>query len=215
MKLRQIHINQFGHFTECELALPSDGLQVIYGPNEAGKTTLLQFLRGWLFDFPSRTPYDFKAGSEIAGVGTLQLSDGRTVELRRRKGTKNKISVKIDGQESGLDEAGFQRLIGHANRSLFESIFAFGLDQLSQGEESLKHESLQSALFGGGLGSAVSPERILADLEQQAGELFSPTARKPSINLLLGTLKDLSAQIKAKSLRSDDYLKCQIGRAHV
>ena len=42
MKLRQIHINQFGHFTECELALPSDGLQVIYGPNEAGKTTLLQ-----------------------------------------------------------------------------------------------------------------------------------------------------------------------------
>ncbi|MFO1042738.1 MAG: AAA family ATPase [Planctomycetaceae bacterium] len=209
MKLRQIHINQFGHFTECELALPSDGLQVIYGPNEAGKTTLLQFLRGWLFDFPSRTPYDFKAGAEIAGVGTLQLSDGRTVELRRRKGTKNKISVKIDGQESGLDEAGFQRLIGHANRSLFESIFAFGLDQLSQGEESLKHESLQSALFGGGLGSAVSPERILADLEQQAGELFSPTARKPSINLLLGTLKDLSAQIKAKSLRSDDYLKCR------
>lgn len=209
MKLRQVHINQFGHFTECELSLPTDGLQVIYGPNEAGKTTLLQFLRGWLFDFPARTPYDFKAGAEVAGVGTLVLSDGRTVELRRRKGTKNKISVKIDGQDSGLDETGFQRLIGHANRSLFESIFAFGLDQLSQGEESLKHESLQSALFGGGLGSAVSPERILLDLDQQASELFSPTARKPEINLLLGGLKELAALIKSKSLRSDDYLQCK------
>jgi uncharacterized protein YhaN len=60
MKLQQLHINQFGHFSECDIAIPGDGLQVIYGPNEAGKTTLLQFLRGWLFDFPTRTPYDSK-----------------------------------------------------------------------------------------------------------------------------------------------------------
>eukprot|EP00456_Euglypha_rotunda_P035992 TRINITY_DN276_c3_g2_i1.p1 TRINITY_DN276_c3_g2~~TRINITY_DN276_c3_g2_i1.p1 ORF type:complete len:1164 (+),score=321.96 TRINITY_DN276_c3_g2_i1:7427-10918(+) len=206
MKLRQLHINQFGHFSECDVAIPAEGLQVIYGPNEAGKTTLLQFLRGLLFDFPTRTPYDFKAGTEIAGVGTLILGDGRTVELRRRKGTKNKVNVKINGQETGLDEVGFQRLIGNANRSLFESIFAFGLDQLSQGEESLKHESLQSALFGGGLGNAASPERILQELERQAAELFSPIARKPSINQLLSELKDLPRQIKDKSLRSDDYL---------
>lgn len=206
MKLRQIHINQFGHFTECDLTFPSEGLQVIYGPNEAGKTTLLQFLRGWLFDFPSRTPYDFKAGVEIAGVGTLTLGDGRQVELRRRKGNKNKVSVKIDGMDAGLDEVGFQRLIGHANRSLFESIFAFGLDQLSLGEESLKHESLQSALFGGGLGNSASPERILKELEQQASELFSPTAKKPTINVLLSDLKGLEAQIKTRSLRSEEYL---------
>jgi uncharacterized protein YhaN len=208
MKLRQVHINQFGHFSESGLELTTDGLQLIYGPNEAGKTTLLQFLRGWLFDFPARTPYDFKDGTGIAGVGTMVLSDGRTVELRRRKGTKNKVNIKIDGQDSGLDEIGFQRLIGHANRSLFESIFAFGLDQLSQGEESLKHESLQSALFGGGLGIAASPERILQDLERQASELFNPTAKKPIINLLLADLKSLTSQIKEKSLRSDDYLKC-------
>lgn len=207
MKLQQIHINQFGHFTECDLSLPADGLQVIYGPNEAGKTTLLQFLRGWLFDFPPRTPYDFKGGAEIAGVGTLVLADGRVVELRRRKGMKNKVSVKINGRDSGLDEVGFQNLLGHANRSLFESIFAFGLDQLSQGEESLKHESLQSALFGGGLGKSASPERILQELDRQAGELFSPSAKKPAINQLLSQLKDLESQIKTKSLRSEDYRK--------
>jgi uncharacterized protein YhaN len=207
MKLQQLHINQFGHFSECDIAIPGDGLQVIYGPNEAGKTTLLQFLRGWLFDFPTRTPYDFKGGAEIAGVGTMILGDGRTVELRRRKGTKNKVGVKIDGCDTGLDETGFQRLMGNANRSLFESIFAFGLDQLSQGEESLKHESLQSVLFGGGLGSSASPERILQELERQAGELFSPVARKPSINQLLSELKVLPEQIKEKSVRPDRYEK--------
>ena len=42
MKIRQLHINRFGHFNECDLVFPGDGLQVIYGPNEAGKTTLLE-----------------------------------------------------------------------------------------------------------------------------------------------------------------------------
>ena len=157
MKLRQLHINSFGHFADCDIPLPSDGLQLIYGPNEAGKTTLLEFLRGWLFDFPVRTPYDFKSGADIAGVGTLILSDGRSVELRRRKGNKNKVTIKIDGRDTDLDEVGFQRLIGHANQSLFESVFSFGLDQLSRGKENLKHESLQSALFGGGLGNRGQP----------------------------------------------------------
>ena len=205
MKLKHLHIGNFGHFVDRDIALSAAPLQIIYGPNEAGKTTLLQFLRGWLFDFPARTPYDFKAGSEIAGVGTLAFADGRVVELRRRKGTKNKVSVKIDCCETDLDETGFAGLIGHANRNLFESVFAFGLDQLSQGEESLKHESLQSALFSGGLGSAANPEKIDRRLDEQAAELFSPTARKPAINQLLTEMKDLSSQIKAKSLRSGDY----------
>ncbi|HEX4146584.1 MAG TPA: AAA family ATPase [Pirellulales bacterium] len=215
MKITHLHINNFGHFADRRIvfadALRTNhlGLQIIHGPNEAGKSTLLEFVRGWLFDFPIRTPYDFKAGIEIAGVGTLLLADGREVELRRRKGSKNKVSVKIDGSETSLDEAGFQRLIGDANRNLFESVFAFGLEQLSQGEESLKHESLQSALFGSGLGSAASPERIGLELDRQAGELFSPNARKPAINQLLGELKDLASQIKGKTLRSGDYQKCQ------
>jgi len=211
VKITQLHINHFGHFSDRDIVfsesdVPSDaGLQVIYGPNEAGKTTLLEFLRCWLFDFPVRTPYDFKAGCEIAGRGTLILSDGRTLELRRRKGNKNKVGIKLDGRDTALDEAGFQRLIGHANRNLFESVFAFGLDQLSAGEESLKHESLQSALFGGGLGSTASPERIAQELDRQAAEIFNPGARKPAINQLLAELKELAARIKDKSLRSADY----------
>lgn len=210
MKLRSLHINSFGHFADYDLQFPSEGLQVIYGPNEAGKTTLLEFLRGWLFDFPVRTPYDFKAGAEISGSGTLVLSDGRLVDLRRRKGNKNKIGVKIDGRETEIGDVGFQQLIGHANQSLFESVFSFGLEQLSRGKESLKHESLQSALFGGGLGSAASVEQILLDLDSQAKEIFDTSPRRnTSVKTILGQMKELSQQVKAHTLKSDDYLKSQ------
>ena len=205
MKIRQLHINRFGHFSECDLVFPGEGLQVIYGPNEAGKTTLLEFLRGLLFDFPARTPYDFGGQGEMAGVATLELRDGRAVELRRRKGNKDKVAIKLDGQPTDLDDAGWLRLLDHADRGLFESVFAFGLDQLSQGEATLKHESLQSALFGGSLGGTSSPDKVVSELSRQADELFKKGGSKPAINVLLAELKKLSKEIKDRSLRPDKY----------
>ncbi len=205
MKIRQLHINRFGHFNECDLVFPGDGLQVIYGPNEAGKTTLLEFLRGLLFDFPTRTPYDFGGQGEMAGVATLELRDGRAVELRRRKGNKDKVAIKLDGQPTDLDDAGWLRLLDHADRGLFESVFAFGLDQLSQGESNLKHESLQSALFGGSLGGLSSPDKVVAELTRQAEELFKKGGSKPAINALLAELKKVSKEIKEHSLRPEKY----------
>ena len=205
MKIQQLHINRFGHFNECDLVFPGDGLQVIYGPNEAGKTTLLEFLRGLLFDFPARTPYDFGDKGEMAGVATLTLRDGRSVELRRRKGNKDKVAIKLNGQSTDLDDAGWLRLLDHADRGLFESVFAFGLDQLSQGEASLKHDSVQSALFGGSLGGNNSPDKVVAELTRQADELFKKGGSKPAINLLLADLKKLTKDIKDRSLRPDKF----------
>ncbi len=205
MKIRQLHINRFGHFTDCDLVFPGEGLQVIYGPNEAGKTTLLEFLRGVLFDFPARTPYDFGGLGEVAGVATLELHDGRSVELRRRKGNKDKVAIKINGIPTELDDTGWLRLLDHADRTLFESVFAFGLNQLSRGEESLKHESLQSALFGSGLGGTSSPDRVLAEIGRQADELFKKGGSKPTINALLADLKSITKDIKDCSLRPESY----------
>ena len=208
MKIRQLHINRFGHFNECDLVFPGDGLQVIYGPNEAGKTTLLEFLRGLLFDFPARTPYDFGGHGEMAGVATLELKDGRSVELRRRKGTKDKVAIKLDGQATELNDAGWFRMLDHADRGLFESVFAFGLDQLSQGEASLKHASLQSALFGGGGGTS-SPDKVITELSRQADELFKKGGSKPAINALLAELKKLSKEIKDGLLRPEKFREAQ------
>ena len=206
MKLRSLHINQFGHFADFDLPLASDGFQVLLGRNEAGKTTLLEFLRSVLFGFLERTLYAFAGSTELGGVASLTLADGREVELRRRKGRKNTVSVQINGQDTTLDETGFSHLLGHANRNLFSSVFAFGLSELSSGEESLKHESLQSALFGGGLGGAFSPEKILATLQSSADELFKEGGKVPAINKLCGELKEISRQIKEKSIRTDEFV---------
>ena len=48
MKLLDLHINGFGKFHDCSVAF-KDGLNVVYGKNEAGKSTLHSFIRGMLF----------------------------------------------------------------------------------------------------------------------------------------------------------------------
>ena len=48
------HIDGFGVFSDYASPELPDGLTVFTGPNEAGKSTLLAFIRGVLFGFPNK-----------------------------------------------------------------------------------------------------------------------------------------------------------------
>ena len=61
MKLESLEIDRFGVFSGTKLQF-APGFQLIYGPNEAGKSTLLQLIRELLFGFPHRSPYSFDSG---------------------------------------------------------------------------------------------------------------------------------------------------------
>lgn len=51
MKLNDIQIQQFGKLKEKKIFL-EDGINVIYGPNESGKSTLHGFIRSMFFEIP-------------------------------------------------------------------------------------------------------------------------------------------------------------------
>src|SRR5437899_6726069 len=51
MKIKSIDIDGFGVWHGLALEELSDYATVIYGPNEAGKTTLMQFVRAVLYGF--------------------------------------------------------------------------------------------------------------------------------------------------------------------
>ena len=53
MHITDLQVNAFGVCRDLELGRIVDNVTVIYGPNEAGKTTLLQFLRGVLYGYHS------------------------------------------------------------------------------------------------------------------------------------------------------------------
>ncbi len=50
MKINRLHLKSFGKFKDKEILL-NDGLNVVYGPNEAGKSTIQKFIVGMFFGF--------------------------------------------------------------------------------------------------------------------------------------------------------------------
>ena len=61
MKILKVNLIAFGPFTETVLDLSEgeEGLHIIYGPNEAGKSSALRALRQMLYGIPDRSADDF------------------------------------------------------------------------------------------------------------------------------------------------------------
>ena len=71
MRFAELNLIRFGQFEGCDLkfpAAPSD-LQIICGPNEAGKSTTMEAVSNLLFGIPMRTPYDFVHSKPMLRVG--------------------------------------------------------------------------------------------------------------------------------------------------
>jgi len=55
MKIRKLHIDGFGIFNDKKIEGFTKGVNLLYGPNEKGKSTLLDFFKFTLFDYPRLT----------------------------------------------------------------------------------------------------------------------------------------------------------------
>src|SRR5687767_740639 len=85
MKISDLKIDGFGVWTKLKLDGISQQLTVFYGPNEAGKTTLMQFLRAMLYGFsPERRARYVPPVSGGDAGGEMQIIDSaQQLTLRR------------------------------------------------------------------------------------------------------------------------------------
>ena len=90
MKIRDLHIDGFGHFSDRDFGPFARPVTVFHGPNEAGKTTLLEFIRAILFGFldgrSRRNLYLPLSGGRHGGSITIESDDGEIVIVRRVSG---------------------------------------------------------------------------------------------------------------------------------
>jgi uncharacterized protein YhaN len=204
MRLRQLQIQRYGHFVDATLDLPGNGLQVIHGHNEAGKSTLLQFIRELLFGYAERNKYSFGDG-KLEGSGRLEFKDGDAFELRRRKGRPDTLIAIRGGVPEAMLEADLQRLLGGANHQLFHNVFAFGLYELASGEESLRIEAVQNALHGSGSGGMKNPQKILDQLTKESEAIFKKNGKLQVVTVLCKEIKEGITELKKKTTKTDTF----------
>ena len=97
LKIENIKVNSFGKLKNKEINL-SNGINLIYGKNEAGKSTLLKFIQNIFYgtsknkkgkafsDFDLYKPWD---DEEFSGKITYKLDSGEKYEVFREFGKKN------------------------------------------------------------------------------------------------------------------------------
>ncbi|PQO38455.1 AAA family ATPase [Blastopirellula marina] len=208
MKLRRLDLENFGIHTEQAFPFAEKGLQLIYGRNEAGKSTLLQAVRELLFGFAHAGSNPFAPDSKskkMRATALLQLKDGAELEIVRRQGNKNTLSGTFPASEETIDEARWQELLSGADQQMYQHVFGFSLQELATGEESLKEANLDEALFGGGLGRLHDYKQLIKSIDEEAENLFKSRGQKQKINGILAEIKGFKAELKESSLRPAEY----------
>jgi uncharacterized protein YhaN len=136
MRVSEFSLEKYGVFDQLELKLsPDAGLTVIYGPNEAGKSTLLAAVSDFLFRIEAQTPYGSVFGYDAIRLGaTLRLASGAELVLRRRKANKTNLS---DGDGRPVGDDALAGVLGGTSRERFEALFGLNHETLRGGGERL------------------------------------------------------------------------------
>lgn len=199
MRLLELRIERYGHFSSMRLPLDGEGclLHVILGPNEAGKSTLLDAISDLLFGFPARSPYGFRFENNLLRVGAaMERSDGERLEVVRRKGMRNTLTAP---DQKPVDEAVLARMLGGATRTVFEDLFALNEERLREGGRNFVagKGNVGEALFSAS-GLVADVRKVLDALDAEARSLWVPTARQAEVPIALRRIGELAKE-KAKA----------------
>src|SRR5580765_2521411 len=137
MKLTHLHLIAFGCFTDVQLDFAADGknFHVIYGLNEAGKSTTLRALTGLFYGIPVRTQDAFlHEAKDLRIAAELQTSDGSKSSFVRRKGQRDTL-LNLEGKP--IAESLLLERLGGVSEQIFGTVFRLDHPMLVQGGEDL------------------------------------------------------------------------------
>ncbi|HPC33229.1 MAG TPA: AAA family ATPase [Syntrophales bacterium] len=207
MRILELHLKAFGPFTDLKLSFAEalSGLYIVYGGNEAGKSSALRALTDFLYGIPVRTRDGFLHGNDQLRIGgRICLADGRTQYFVRRKGQKNTL-LTPDERQAVKDEELAPYLAG-INREMFTTMFGIDHEELVRGGNDIltNRGKVGEALLSAAIG-AEKFRTLLKELENASNELFSPRASKPRINSSLSELKGLRDKVRKESLPAREW----------
>ena len=152
MRLLSLDLDRYGPFTAKRLAFRADArLHVVFGPNEAGKSSALAALTDLLFGVKRQTPDDFlRPGKEMRLGAQVRARDGQDLAFVRRK-----LKPLLSGPDNApLQDDALAPFLGGVSRDVFQRAFGLDAAALRQSGDDLKASDgeLGAALFSAASG---------------------------------------------------------------
>ena len=203
-----MHIYGFGQLDNLKIENLAD-FQVFYGENEAGKSTIMAFIHGILFGFPTKQQteyrYEPKHSSKYGGNIKVFLEDKGFTLIERVKGktAAGDVSVTCENGVIGGEEL-LQELLLHVDKGLYQAIFSFNLHGL-QNIHQMKGEEIGKFLFSAGMLGTDRLAQAEGGLQKGLDARFKPGGKKPLINEKLQELHSLNKELNAAAAKNKEY----------
>ena len=209
MKILQIGLLAFGPFRDIILDLDEghEGMHIIYGPNEAGKTSALRALRCLLYGIPERSPDAFvHPYSKLRIAGRLRRDDGTVLEFVRRKGRINTIRAPDD--TTPIDDSYLKRFLGNVDADLFARMFGIDHTDLVRGGREIIQGGGDVGRLLFAAGSGISDlKRVQDGLQAEAEAIFRPRGQTQEINAALARFRENKKALREAELPGQDWAR--------
>ncbi|MBV8474332.1 MAG: AAA family ATPase [Hyphomicrobiales bacterium] len=194
MRLKRLNLTRYGKFTDRVVdfgeAQPGEpDLHVVYGPNEAGKSTLFAAWLDLVYGIPLQSPYGFLHAYPTMRIGAaIELRDGLR-EFIRIKRPQNSL---LDAHEQPLADNAILAELGGVDRDAYRTMFSLDDDTLERGGETIlkAQGDLGQLLFSGSSGLA-DLSRSIEEARQQADAFFRTNGRSGELHDLNKLLIEL------------------------
>ncbi|HQS46578.1 MAG TPA: AAA family ATPase [Xanthobacteraceae bacterium] len=199
MRLQRLDLTRYGTFTgrSIDFGTRSEGqvdLHIIYGPNEAGKSTTLAAFLDLLFGIGVQSPFNFLHSYPTMRIGGLLEIGGATRMFTRIKRAQNSL---LDADDRPIAESTIRGELGGIDRDAYRTMFSLDDETLEKGGESIlaSKGDLGELLFSASAGLADLSRRLL-DLKGEADRFYKYRARS-------GELSDLKARLAQLKLERE------------
>jgi len=218
MHLKEIHIDGFGIFNDKHITGLTKGLNLLYGPNEYGKTTLLEFIRRVLFGFPPRrgksNQYPAINGGQYGGRIVCDLGTNDYLTVNRTDGTHGgQVDLEMGSAvTSGQDK--LNSYLGGISYNFYKNVYAFSLNELED-VESLKDEGISDRIYGAGLQLGGKSLTEIKKTFNKVGEaIFKPRGSANELAILLKEINEIDSKIREIQSGLSEYENMKIEKAN-
>ena len=223
--LKYARIDSFGAFSNKTVGPFAPGMNVVFGKNEAGKTTLSQFVGGLLFGWEDartnrntyKPDYAERAGALVFAArpeGAFQAGDSSlTEDASRETSGESPVQGTVLENETVISRArnadgliGDQSVVADIDRETFRTMFLLTSDEL----RSLRNTTdITSHLLTAGSGTEASPTYALADVNDRIQAYSSKAASATdSLVRIADDMKATRARIQ-RAVDETEHLKSE------
>jgi len=208
MRLARIEAIRFGRLENRSLDGLTGGLNVVLGPNEAGKTSFTDLVRHVLYGFSSlrdakEAGYHTDSGKR-QGRLVFADDDGEWV-VERVEGPRGGTVTVRDPSGSERPDL-IDRVTSGVSRHSFRVVFGFGLEEMAQIEASRGTDSdVLSRLYAARTGLGVSPQDVRATLQARADEQFRPQGRSQMVSIAKREITEAKKELRDLEEEAERY----------